>query len=151
MALGEEVKAALHVAAGYCVERTGEPVAEIQSRISAVALLGAGSAAVVQSDVVLAGLAQCRQRARLGALARRVITCSDAPQEFLSQVPRLVQSDSPRTTHDDALVGRLAPAVANAVVYEEGLGTGGVDAHAKAREIAVREQSECRRNDNRTH
>ena len=65
MALGKEAEATLDVAAGDGIKRAGEPVAEIESRVAAIAPLGTGRAVVAGNDVVLAGVAQRRQGARL--------------------------------------------------------------------------------------
>lgn len=43
----------------------------------------------------------------------------------------------PDTAHAESLVGCLAPAVAHAVVYEEGLGARGVDADTEAGDIVI--------------
>ena len=82
MALGK-LEAALDVTARDGVKRTGEPVAEIEGCVAAIASLGVGRAAAPRSDVVLAGIAERRQGARLGPFARRVVARGDAPEELL--------------------------------------------------------------------
>ncbi len=137
VALGQEAEAALDVAAGDGIKRAGEPVAEIEASVAAISPVGAGRAAVARDDVVLAGLAQCRQGTRVGALARGVVACGDDPQKLLGQAPCPVRGDPSDAADDDALVGRLAPAVAGAVVDKEGLRTRGMDAHTEAGKLVV--------------
>ena len=61
----------------------------------------------------------------------------DAAQQFLRQPPRPLRRDPAVAAHDDALGGCLAPTVPGAVVDDEGLGAGGLDADAEAGEPVV--------------
>ena len=70
MALGKEVKTFLDVPAGDGIKRAGEPIAEIEGRVTAIAPVGDRSAAVAGDDVVLTSVAQRRQGARLGTLSQ---------------------------------------------------------------------------------
>ena len=64
VAPGDQVEAGLDVAAVDGVERTIEPVAEIEVRIAPVAALGNRRAAMASVDVFLAGVAESGQGAR---------------------------------------------------------------------------------------
>lgn len=69
-------------------------------------------------------------RAFCSAVSRR-------SRRLLGRASCLGRGDLAGGAYHHALVGRLAAAVAGAVVYEIGFGARGVDAHAEARDIAV--------------
>ena len=134
---GDEMKPRLHVPAGDGVERPGEPVAEAAPHVAAIQHHGARLTLGAGRHVVFEGFFEPRHVARLGAFFGGVLAPGDAPEQVLSQTPRLVGGDASVAPDDDALVGRLAPAVAGAVVDDEGLGARRLDAETVPGELVV--------------
>ena len=88
-------------------------------------------------DIVVARLAERGQGARFRPLARRILAAGDTPEQFLRLAPCLLGGDAAVASDDHAFVGRLAPAIASAVVDDEGLGAGGLDAAAEPDQLVV--------------
>ena len=137
VALRDQPETVFDIASGDGVDRAGAPVAKIEAGIAAIGTLGLRRPVMARIDIVVARLAQRGQGARLGALARRILAAGDAPEQFLRLAPGLFGGDSAKASDDDPLVGRLAAAVARAVVDDEGLGAGGLDAAAEADQFVV--------------
>ena len=137
VALGDRVEPGFDVPAADRVERAPEPVAQIEVPVAAVAALGRRRPAVPGLDILGAGVAQGRQGAGTGALPGRVADAGDPAQQFLGQAPCPVRGDPAVAADHDALVGRLAPAVAGPVVDDEGLGAGGLDPAAETGQPVV--------------
>ena len=134
---GDEVEAGLDVAPGDRIKRTRSPVTQIEVGIAAVGLLRRIGPPAAGLDVVVAGLAQRRQRSGGGALAGGVLAAGHPPEQFLSAAPGLVGGDAAVASDDDPLVGRIAPAFAGAVIDDERLGAGGLHAASEPDEPVV--------------
>ena len=134
---GDQVEPVLHVLAGDRVQPALDPVAEIDPQVLAVEADGVVRAVRVGLHVGLEGLGQGRHAARLGPLARRVLAPGDPPEQVLRPGAGLVGGDPAEASDDDALVGRLAAAVAGTVVDDEGLGARGLDAAAESDQLVV--------------
>ena len=135
--LGDKVEPGLHVAAGDAVERPGEPVAEAAPHVAAVEDFRRRLPLRAGLHVIFECLFERRHAARLGALFRRVLPSGDTSQQILCLPPRLVGCDASVAPDDHALVGRLAPAVAGAVIDDEGLGAGRLDAAPEPGQLVV--------------
>ena len=143
---GDAVEPVLDILPGDGIQRTLQPVGEVDPQVLVVEPHRVGRPVGVGRHVALEGLGQRRNAARLGTLAGGVVAPCDPPQQVLGHAPGLVGRDASKASDDDPLIRRLAPAVAGAVVDDEGLGTGGLDADAEAGELAAPDPLVCARN-----
>ena len=107
---GNEIKAVLHVLAGDGVERTLEPVGEVDPQVLSVEPDGIYRAAGIRRHVDLEGPGQGRDASCIGPLPGGVLPPGDASEQVLGQAPRPVGSDAAVASDDHPLVGRLAAA-----------------------------------------
>ena len=75
--------------------------------------------------------------AGLRPLLREVVSRGHMPLELPSQEPRLTRGDTADTAYHYTLVRRLVPAVAGAVVRDEGLRTRGGGTDAEGGDIVI--------------
>ena len=119
---GDAIEPVLHILAGDGVQGPLQPVGEIDPQVLAVEPYGVGRTVGICRHIDLEGVGEQRQAARLGPFPGGVFAPGDTPEQVPGQPPGQVGGDAPVASDDDALVGRLAPAVAGAVVDDEGLG-----------------------------
>ena len=134
---GDKVEPVLDILAGDTVEGALPPVREIDPKVLAVEPDGVGRTVGIGRHVVFERPHQGRHAACLGTLAGRIFPPGNPPEHVLGSTPSLVGGDAWVASDDDTLVGCVAPTVAGAVVDDERLGAGGLDANAEAWNLVV--------------
>ena len=132
MVSGNAVEAGLDVAAGDGVERTSEPVADVEPLVAAIHFVGGFRASGIGGNVVVDGILECGHGSCLGALSGGIIAACDAAEGFLGEASCLIGGDLAVSTDDDALVGGLSSTVPRPVIDDEGLGAGGMNPQTEA-------------------
>ena len=126
-----------HIPAGDGVQKPRRPVAEAVPHLALVERFGAALAVRVRRQVLLERLPEGRHAATFGPLLSGVLAPGDASQQLLGEAARFLRCEMAAAANGDAPVARPPAATPGAVVDDERLGPGGLDAHPEADEPVV--------------